>query len=463
MSSFLRYVLWELKNSLALVILAAIFASFTLIVAYLIYKKKHRGEKKFPWGKVILYFIMAAYLLVVLYATILRHAGGYREWNLHLFRAWREAWNDFSVKSWANVLLNVAMFVPMGFLLPLFSAKVRKWYITIPVCLAASFAIEFLQLIFSRGICDVDDLFANTLGAVIGYFAAMTIQAIISQKGSRLKPAITYGSLTMIPVVAIALLFAVYNLKEYGNFPNAAAYRNNTNNVRWTLDCELPKINGLMGVYKTQPRSKKDCDALAKELAALIGEEVLMASYYQEMAYYNLSQGLLEIYYFDGSYEISSHYGEDTTCPVSDRTSVEAALSHFGISIPVSADYLIDEKGWYSFICDHEISGSMMYDGILRCRYSPDGAIRNINNHLVSYSHYKEVSIISPQEAYEQLCSGKFNDGGYFEYKKPKEISVTDCLLDYQIDTKGFYRPVYLFTVVSNDGDYQYDVMIPAM
>ena len=171
MSEFLRYVLYELKNSLVLVMLAGILAAAGLMVAFFIHKKKYNGERKFPWGKVFLWLMFLGYLLIVIYATMLRWSGFFhREWNFHLFRAWREAWNNYSVKNWANVLLNVAMFGPLGFLLPLLGKKFRKWYVTIPAGFATSLAIELFQLAFGRGICDVDDLFCNTLGAVIGYF-----------------------------------------------------------------------------------------------------------------------------------------------------------------------------------------------------------------------------------------------------------------------------------------------------
>ena len=145
MSEFLEYVLWQLQNSLILVLLAGIVAVAVIVVLYLIHRRKYKGEQKFPWGKIFLWFVFLAYLVIVLYATILRNAGGYRDWNLHLFRAWREAWNNFSTKYWANVLLNIAMCAPLGFLLPLMSKKYRKWYVTIPTGFGASLAIELLQ------------------------------------------------------------------------------------------------------------------------------------------------------------------------------------------------------------------------------------------------------------------------------------------------------------------------------
>ena len=113
MYEFLEYVLSELRTSLGLVFAAGAAALAVLAVSYVVHRKKHRGVRKYPWGKALVWLLFVGYCAIVLYATILRGMGGYREWNLHLFRAWREAWNNYSVKNWANVLLNVAMFVPL--------------------------------------------------------------------------------------------------------------------------------------------------------------------------------------------------------------------------------------------------------------------------------------------------------------------------------------------------------------
>ena len=78
-------------------------------------------------------------------------------------------------------------------------------------------------------------------------------------------------------------------------------------------------------------------------------------------------------------------------------------------------------------------------------------------------SYYEDVDIISAEEAYEQLKTGHFYDGGYFEYAAPQTVSVTDCEFDYQVDTKGYYQPVYIFYMEATDVSYGYNVIIPAM
>lgn len=469
MSEFLEYVLYLLQRSLILVLLAGIVAGAVLSVIYFVHKRKYKGEKEFPWAKAFLWLMFAGYMTIVLYATILRGSGGYREWNLHLFRAWREAWNNFSTKNWGNVLLNVAMFVPLGFLLPLLDKSFRKWFLTIPTGFGVSLAIELIQLTMGRGICDIDDLFCNTLGAVIGYFAVMTILSFFAEKGKRVKPALTYGSLTLAAVMAICGIFIIYQVKEYGNLPNAAAYTNNTRGTTWTLDCDLPSVDAKVPVYKTQTRSIEECDAFAEEFRKLIGTEYTTISYYQEAAYYMDQAGdengthFLFLSYLDPSYEYSCGRMDNPVWVDTDRQTIEAALSYLPVFIPAYAEFTADGDGWHIFSVDQHIDGAVMIDGKLRCRYAEDGTIRELENHLLSYTYHDVVAVISPEKAYKQLCDGKFYDRGFFEYTNPSNVSVISCTLEYEIDTKGFYQPVYYFEVVSQDGTYADRIMIPAM
>ena len=67
------------------------------------------------------------------------------------------------------------------------------------------------------------------------------------------------------------------------------------------------------------------------------------------------------------------------------------------------------------------------------------------------------------QITFERLCDGNFNDGGFFEVERPNDVTVLSCILSYRIDTKGFYQPVYLFELSSEDGSYKDWIMIPAM
>jgi len=430
--------------------------------------RKYAGRKKFPWGRAVLWLLLALYLAVVLYATIVRHFGGSRQWNLHLLRAWREAWNNFSAKNWANVLLNVALFIPLGGLLPLLHEKFRKWYRTIPVGLAVSLTIELLQLVFARGICDVDDLLANALGAAIGYFGIMTILALVGEKGKRLRSAICYGCLTLVPVAAMGSVFLVYGLREYGNLPDAPAYRVDLSGVEWQLDCSLPSQQEIAAVYRNQSRSTAECDAFAADFAETVGTVFDDISYYQEAAYYMDHGGgdgyhFLFVNYLDAGYRYSWGNDSEPVWETADREAVEEALGKYPLQIPEYAAFTPEGDGWHSFTVEQSVDGAVMIDGSLRCRYAQDGTVREIENGLLSYRYYGEVDVISPEEAWKQVCRGNFSGADALKHSGAETVCVTDCSLDYAIDTKGFYQPVYRFTLEVSGNGYPYEIMIPAM
>ena len=140
-----------------------------------------------------------------------------------------------------------------------------------------------------------------------------------------------------------------------------------------------------------------------------------------------------------------------------------AALAHLPVFIPEYAQFKVIGNGWHSFTVDQHIDGANLVDGVLRCRYAEDGTIRDVENNLLSYTYYDAETIISPEEAYQRLRAGKFYDRGFFEAKTPTDVRVQSCTLGYQIDTKGFYQPVYFFDVDSPNGSYLDRIMIPAM
>lgn len=466
MSEFLEFVFSLLQRSLILVLIGIIAAGAVIGTAYFIHRRKYKGERKFPWGKVLLWLAFFCYLIVVLYATMLRWGGFFvREWNLHLFRAWREAWNNFSAKNWANVLLNIAMFVPLGVFLPLLGRCFRKWYWTVPVGIGVSLTIELLQLATGRGICDVDDLFCNALGAAVGYFGLMAILSLFNGKGTRRKPALVYGCLTLIPVAAIGGIVVSYHVQEYGNLPEAAAYRVNLGHLEWKIECELPDTSGDVPVYRTQTVNKEACDAFADRIAGMVGEEVDMVSYYQEMAYYNLTNGIVMIYYHDGSYEIRVFNLPFDAGGQTERDGVEKLLESYDIAVPEEAEFSAEDDGWYSFTCNGIIKDSVMLDGTLRVRggTGDDHAMLEIENHLIQYSYHGDAAVLSPEEACQELKKGGFAYADAVKRSASDSVTVVSCTLDYAIDTKGFYQPVYIFEIRIPQTGNTCLAMIPAM
>lgn len=70
-----------------------------------------------------------------------------------------------------NILGNILLFAPFGFLIPQLLVK-RSSYLRIAL-LASSFSLllETAQLLFGLGSWDIDDIILNTMGAIVGFIA----------------------------------------------------------------------------------------------------------------------------------------------------------------------------------------------------------------------------------------------------------------------------------------------------
>lgn len=69
-----------------------------------------------------------------------------------------------------NLVGNTALFVPVGFLVPLVYRKMN-WRKSLALAIAVGLAMEGMEGMFSVGIVDVDDVILNALGVMIGYCA----------------------------------------------------------------------------------------------------------------------------------------------------------------------------------------------------------------------------------------------------------------------------------------------------
>ena len=70
-------------------------------------------------------------------------------------------------EGYKDLILNIVCFIPVGLLVGLILEK-NRWVNALLAGLLVSLTIEFSQLIWHRGVFDVNDLFNNGLGALIG-------------------------------------------------------------------------------------------------------------------------------------------------------------------------------------------------------------------------------------------------------------------------------------------------------
>ena len=92
--------------------------------------------------------------------------------RLDLFKDFLEPGPD----GYSDLILNIVCFIPVGLLVGLLFEKYR-WAKAWLVGLLVSLTIEFSQQIWHRGVFDVNDLFNNAFGALIGGIIAVAVMS----------------------------------------------------------------------------------------------------------------------------------------------------------------------------------------------------------------------------------------------------------------------------------------------
>lgn len=85
------------------------------------------------------------------------------------------------VSDFSNACLNILLFVPFGFLLPIFWEKFRDMKNAALMGLITTFLIEISQ-IFTFRTTDINDIITNTAGTIIGYFVARRITGSFTKR-----------------------------------------------------------------------------------------------------------------------------------------------------------------------------------------------------------------------------------------------------------------------------------------
>ncbi|MFV0239164.1 MAG: VanZ family protein [Lacrimispora sphenoides] len=73
---------------------------------------------------------------------------------------------------WAlrNIMGNIILFIPLGFLIPLIYINAQRFYKTFFIIFLSVISIEIFQFLTMLGVFDIDDIILNCSGGIIGYF-----------------------------------------------------------------------------------------------------------------------------------------------------------------------------------------------------------------------------------------------------------------------------------------------------
>jgi glycopeptide antibiotics resistance protein len=152
-------------------------------------KRNHSGWTKAGWLLFYLYIVLLSYFLF-----FSEHYGrdgtsqDYR-YNLILFKEIKrfiQYRHILGLESFVvNIMGNVLAFAPFGFLLPMLNKRYRGFFITAFLSFIFTLAVELVQLYFKVGIFDVDDIFLNTVGGVLGYISYRIFHTLFLKSGKK--------------------------------------------------------------------------------------------------------------------------------------------------------------------------------------------------------------------------------------------------------------------------------------
>ena len=240
-------ILELLKDYIILGFKILIPISIIFFIAYgIIYKKIMKGTKRIKKRQLLLYALSIGYVVIIIGAPFLsrfQDSITYNEgFHFSLFSYYREAYHHIDANMikdtlFRNLILNIMLFIPVGFLIPFYSDKLKKMYRVVLIGFLATVTIELTQHFNDYGVFEIDDVFNNTLGTLLGYCCFMIFYRIKNKESW--KKIIGYITPFILTVGAFIGIYITYQVQEFGNFTFEHNYKINMNNVNVQSEIEL--------------------------------------------------------------------------------------------------------------------------------------------------------------------------------------------------------------------------------
>lgn len=470
-SSIVGLAKWYLRLGIVYTVIAgAAFAAGYFIL----YKRVFKGKKRLRFGTAVTWAAFACYLVVVCGVTLDGRGQFWKGAELVPFSSYRSAWYSFSIVEWRNLILNILMFVPFGFLLPCMFRKCQKPWITFAAGAGFTLLIEAVQLVFRLGIFEVDDILNNFLGAVIGYGIYRFLRFLVGlcrKEREKFLPILLFQAPLCLTAAAFCMIFFTYSRQELGNLQSSLQERLSVKHAEVRLEAALSQERKEAPIYRCHIADREETLKLAEEIFAKLGTEVDMSScdYYSETAiYYSTGRKYcLSIDYVGCTVSyIDFDAGRNDEERVPDKEDadsgeVQEALALLGVKLPEGLIFRNWGEGRYLLAAERLSEGDVMYDGTLTCTYNVNGKIVVMDNGIIACETYRKAQVKSEQEAYEEFMAGHARSVWLDKKPKPAEIVIRSVTLGYERDSKGYYQPVYLFDVLCDQGEAE--VMVPAL
>lgn len=149
--------------------------SFAVICFMLLFVFKIRqieGAVRLTLSWIIWNILLSLEIGVILTMTLSgREPGSEYEWKFLPLWSWMEVYRSGNADILVQIIANILLFIPYGFLLPCCFVRCRRYRYTILSAALLSLVIELIQGIARIGLFETDDIIHNTLGACFGVLA----------------------------------------------------------------------------------------------------------------------------------------------------------------------------------------------------------------------------------------------------------------------------------------------------
>lgn len=461
-------LLLSLKNVFPLVV--ALLVNLALSLA--VYRQWHRLRQPLQTCQGVLLAVLSFWAAAALVLVLLFPGSTSSQANLHLLSTFRSAWNQWSLAELLQILLQFALFLPLGLIAALLGEPFCRLRWLLPISVSCTATLSCAKFALERGSFTLDDLLLNTLGTLTGFFLGRLIWTVWHRE--RLGPAVVRA--LVLPVcclVALGGVFSVYYGGELGNLALSPAYRQSMGGVTLTVETALSEEEGTASVYRNAiTGAARSGDAIASLLATEmnlnLSSKVLQTGHQRQ---FTLSSEDGREYAFsvslrDGSWQFSAQEEEDVYVSGS-LDSVRWRWESW-----LTENQLLDRAAVYSL----DESGSLRWDmgspedlaayqndftaGALVIVLTRGDIPASITSTMSTYQYVREAEILSPAEACQLIEQGRFS--WTQSLQRGDQVTVTDCQLTYATDSKGYYQPVYTFSCTVN-GEEADPVSVPAL
>ena len=181
-----------------------LFIVCSLIFSYIITR-----HKRFQLHKEIIYLIAIVYILCLFHVVTFQDIN-YGESNFVPFKEIFR-YSIGSDKFLKNVLGNIMLFIPYGFLASYFLNNKKLSVITVLTIIATT-TIETVQYYIGR-VFDIDDIILNVLGSIIGFLVFVGLDAIRSKL--KILRNDTVLDIIIIFILALIIIYS-FNINIFG-------------------------------------------------------------------------------------------------------------------------------------------------------------------------------------------------------------------------------------------------------